>query len=605
MTSRSLDPRLRQLAERAEAPGAGLEDAGEVHASVLVRTSGEPPQDMPGRWNQVAPGIYLVDLPASELNAVAEHSDVQYVEGGRRLGPALNTSLPATRADLLHQPSRAHPRLTGAGVVVGIIDFGLDFTLDDFRNEDGTTRVAFLWDQSLSPQGNEQHPDQFGFGVEYDADAINTALKAQHPFTVVRHQPEPAAHGTHVTGIAAGNGRSADAQFPADTFIGAAPEATIVFVQPRLGEEAGTLTDSGAVAAAVSYIYAKAFELGMPASINMSLSQNGGSHDGSSLLEATIDLLLESRSGRAFVHAAGNVQVWRNHASGKLASGETRTLHWKCGGGLPIGTGHLPEGIDPTPNELEIWYSPRDKLSVRLINPDGIATDILAPDSQSSHRFADGSVALLDSFRFSPLSGDSQMFMSVQRGTAPAVQPGVWQVEITGTRVRDGRFDVWIERDAQDPPLLQSFFLGSDFDEVMTLGTPATSRRGIAVANYDHRTDSVHFTSSRGRTRDGRAKPELAAPGVKILSSHARGGEPDGAGGVFPMRKAFTGTSMAAPHVTGIVALLLQQDRNLMAAQITKVLTASTVAPTGVNGFDLAWGYGKIDAVAAVELLGE
>ena len=601
MTSRSLDPRLRQLADAPEARNEGVD---EPHTSVLVRVSGEPPQGMPGTWMPVAPGIYAVDLPVSELNAVASHAEVQYVEARRRLGPELNTSLPATRADLLHQPSHVHPTLTGRGVVVGIVDSGLDFTLDDFRNADGTTRVAFLWDQTLRPQGTEQSPEAFNFGVEYDADAINTALKADFPFTVVRHEPAPAAHGTHVTGIAAGNGRSADAQFPAGTFIGAAPEATIIFVQPAFGQEAGTLTDSVSVATAVSYIYAKAFELGMPCVINMSLSQNGGSHDGSSLLESTIDLLLESRAGRAFVHAAGNVQVWRNHASGVLASGQTRTLRWKCGGGLQIGAGVLPEGIDPTPNELEIWHSPRDILSVRLINPDGIATDVLSPDTQSSHRFPDGSVALLDSFRFSPLSGDSQVFMSVQRGTAAAVQPGVWQVEITGVRVRDGRFDVWIERDDQDPPFLQSFFLGTDFDEVMTLGTPATSRRGIAVANYDHRTESVHFTSSRGRTRDGRSKPDLAAPGVKILSSHALGGQPNGAGGVFPARIAFTGTSMAAPHVTGIVALLLEQEPTLTAPQITKLLTASTNPATGVNGFDLAWGYGKVDAVAAVELLG-
>jgi hypothetical protein len=85
--------------------------------------------------------------------------------------------LPATRADLLHQPSPAHPTLTGAGVVVGIVDFGLDYTMDDFRYSDGTARVAFLWDQILQPQGGEHSPVPFGVGVEYDADAINTALR--------------------------------------------------------------------------------------------------------------------------------------------------------------------------------------------------------------------------------------------------------------------------------------------------------------------------------------------------------------------------------------------------------------------------------------------
>ena len=137
----------------------------------------------------------------------------------------------------------------------------------------------------------------------------------------------------------------------------------------------------------------------------------------------------------------------------------------------------------------------------------------------------------------------------------------------------------------------------------MTLGTPATSRRGISVANYDHVAVAPSSSSSRGRTRDGRDKPEVAAPGTNIVSSCAMGGRLDGAGDVHPMRTTMSGTSMAAPHVAGIVALLLQLDPTLSGAQLRKVLLASANVPGGVAPFDVAWGYGRVDAVAAARLL--
>lgn len=613
--ARCLDPRLRQLMDHLDDPEALADDvrtnrvtaasdqeitAESLTSHVLVRLSGEPPQVRGSRWTQVAPGIYAVDLPVTELGALADHPAVQYVEAGSTLGPQLDTSIGETGTDALHT---AHPELTGRGVVVGIIDYGLDYTLDDFRNEDGTSRVAFLWDQRLRPLEGERSPARFGFGVEYDADAIDAALQAELPFSVVRHRPQVEAHGTHVAGIAAGNGRSGDNESPAGRFAGVAPEATIVFVQPAFGDEAGSLTNSARVATAVAYVYAKARELGLPCVINMSLSQNGGSHDGASVLEQTIDLLLEERAGRAFVHAAGNVQIWRNHASGQLAAGQTRTLRWRCGGGLPLPDGPAPAGPDPTPNEVEIWYSSRDTFAVRLIHPAGTASPVLIPDVRTAHRFADGTVALLDSVRFSPLNGDAQVFVSVQRGTAAAVTRGEWRLEITATEVKDGRFDAWIERDQQQPAHLQSFFVGDDFDPVMTLGTPATSRNGIAVANYDHVAQALQGSSSRGRTRDGRAKPEVAAPGVKIVAACALGGRPNGAGGTVPMRVAKTGTSMSAPHVAGIVALMLQRNPNLTTAQIRAALVASASQPDGVSGFDVGWGHGRVNAAKAVALL--
>ncbi|SDI31119.1 Subtilase family protein [Actinokineospora alba] len=614
----ALDPRLGDLVDKLTEPGLLDDDldAGRVRVQsvehekvltvrVLVKVSGAPPHVPGSTWIPLAAGIHAVEVPVAELRRLAAHPTVDYVEASQPYAPQLDTALGETGVDLLHQPAAPRPALTGKGVVVGVIDSGMDYTLDDFRDADGRSRVAFLWDQTEEPAAGEHAASPWGLGVEYDAAALDLALKHDDPFNVAHHQPEPSSHGTHVAGIAAGNGRSADAQFPAGKFVGAAPEATIVFVQPQPAR-AGSFTDSWTVAAAVSYIYAKADELDLPCVINMSLSRNGGSHDGASLVERVIDSLVEAQSGRAFVHAAGNGHVWDNHASGTLAAGATRTLSWQVGGGLELPGGAVPAAPDPSLNELELWYSSNDSFHVRLISPTGASTVAFAPGDRDFHTFADGTTALVDSEQFSALNGDARVFIRVERGTAPAVTSGKWQVEITAAEIREGRFDAYIERDARERGVqhMQSFFPTPDFDGEQTLGTPATSRTGIAVANYDHRTTMIQDASSRGRTRDGRAKPDVAAPGVRIMSACSMGGRPTEAGAVHPMRVPKTGTSMSAPHVAGIIALLLQRRPGLTSEQIRSILVASARQVDGVAVFDQAWGHGRVDAVEAVRLLG-
>jgi subtilisin family serine protease len=623
---KSLDPRLRRLVRtRADtdrlahdlargvvsmAPEAGAEEpsAENVRKRVLAMlSSNQVPDRLPQyRWRKISDGIYAVELPVSEIETLAATPGVEYVEAGRELGPLLVSSVPATRANLVHNPTNGTPGFDGSDVIVGIVDFGLDFTLDDFRRPDGTTRVAFLWDQALNPNSNEHAPAGFGFGVEYDAAAINQALAAPDPFTIVRHRPAPSSHGTHVAGIAAGSGRSGDNTFPSGQFIGTAPGATIIFVQPEPTDQTTTFTDSVRVAEAVAYIYEKAEQLGRPCVVNMSLGQNGGSHDGESVVERAIDQLL-AQPGRGMTLAAGNEHIWQGHASGQIAQGATRTLTWKMGfmAPFPVG-GTLPPGLgDFTPNELEIWYSSRDRLSVRVIDPSGQSTSIVSPGGTVLETLPSGDQVFIDSERFAILNGDARIYIEVSPGSF-LVSPGDWTVELTAIESRNGRFDAWIERDARRRDNRfrdQSFFVGADFDGVMTLGTPATPRRAVAVANFDHVVVTPSLSSSRGPTRDGRQKPEVAAPGTNILSSNSMGGRPDGNGGVHAMRVSMSGTSMAAPHVAGIIALMLQKRTDLTAPQIRSILITAGSAPAGVTPFDVAWGFGRVDARSAVDLV--
>jgi subtilisin family serine protease len=210
--------------------------------------------------------------------------------------------------------------------------------------------------------------------------------------------------------------------------------------------------------------------------------------------------------------------------------------------------------------------------------------------------------------RFSPLNGDAQIYIEVSPPPGGRIRSGVWRVQVQGALVRDGHFDAWIERDVRldtNNFADQSFFVGADFVPERTLGTPATARRAIAVANYVHAAEAPEDSSSRGPTRDGRRKPEVAAPGTTIFSSCAGGGRPNPKkpGTNFPMRIPMTGTSMAAPHVTGVVAQLLQRRPDLRADQLRTILIASARPVAGQAGFDIAWGFGRVDAEAAANLL--
>lgn len=620
---KELDPRLRRLVRSAgdrrrldRDRRGGIVSAAPTPAAgppaftkrVLVQLAeGRIPRGFDDAgWTEIVPDIYTASIPVERLAELAARPEVHYVEAGRSLHPALDTSLPETRADDVQQGSPGQPGLRGRGVVVGIVDLGFDFTLDDFRNPDGSTRVAFLWDQGLTPQAGEHSPAGFAYGVEYDRARIDAALASPNPFGVVRHRPAPGSHGTHVAGIAAGNGRSAGGAFAVGRFVGAAPEATLVLVHPATEANLGTFADSVRVAEAIAYVYARAQELGLPCVINMSLGQNGGSHDGETVVERAIDGLLTT-PGRAFVVAAGNEHVWRGHASGDLAAGATRTLQWKVGGGMPVPGGATGTGADVTNNELEVWYSSRDLFELRISGPAGDQSAAILPGSTETLTLS-GNEVFVDSERFNRLNGDARIYVEVSPGNANQVTAGVWRLELRAVESRNGHFDAWIERDARRSVnnfADQSFFVGTDFDALKTLGTPASGRRSLAVANYFHVSQAVEASSGRGGTRDGRNKPELAAPGTNVLSSGAMGNRPNPGlpGAVFPVRVRMTGTSMAAPHVAGIGALLLEKAPTLTAEQLRKVLIASASVPAGASVFDPSWGYGRVDAAAALELV--
>lgn len=604
---RKLDPQLEYLVEEgADAatsfdegtmnrfgleaiPGTGRRRP-RVEANVLVQYSGDAGGDgvsaleaagltIRGIAGDVVTGVIDVkDL--EKLGAIAE---IERVESARTVHPELDLAVPESRASLVHA---GPPGRRGAGVVVGIVDTGCDFTHACFRKADGTSRILAIWDQGLTAQAGESSPAGFGYGVEYTQAQINAALASAAPFNAVRHR-DPGLHGTHVTGIAAGDGSVAGnaapggTEDPAGTYIGVAPEADIIVVAARsngtegLGSSANTLDG-------VNYIFQRAQDFDRPCVINMSLGDNLGPHDGTSLLERGIDNLLGGQ-GRAFVKSAGNAGSVRIHAQGNLGTGVTQDVRFLQGAG------------DTLANQIDLWYDGADTFRVSIVDPTGAVQGPVIVGSATTLTFPGGNTVRVDHRGNDPFNSDKRIFMTFRQGSASSIRSGTWAIQLFGvSSPSGGRFDAWVQRGNDVIPE----FISPHESNAMTISTPGTAREVITAANYSARgfsAGTLASSSSRGPTRDGRAAPTVASPGTSVRSASAEnsGGDP---------YQTMSGTSMSAPHVTGAIALMFQKNRYRTQAQIKECIenSARTDAQTGPTP-NTAWGHGKLDVKAAVD----
>jgi subtilisin family serine protease len=624
---RKLDPRLRLHAPRPARAAVTTAQHAEPKdlAQVFVEVANSDARKWIKRQRWVKDFVQVVDgyctatVVRDRIAKLAAHAGVTEVEAVRFYRPQLDVSVGSIHG--WAPPANASQMTQGAGVIVGIVDYGLDFTLTDFDDEKNDTRIRFLWDQQLKPENAEQSPKKYKYGVEYSATDIDSAPAA------IRHKPVDAdsdvsGHGTHVAGIAAGNGSTGDPDFPAGNYVGVAPGADIVFVHlnreatvSQVGAPAGTLANSVNLIHAITYCFEKADELRMPCVVNLSMGFNGGGHDGNTEVEWAIDALLQ-RPGRAVVIAAGNENRSDKHVywRGSVNPSEPFELAWEMGMMLSNGRTAIPHG-DTTPNELEIWYANDCELAVELVAPRNEQTSkpVEPDDPELPVEFAGGERALITSYGATPWQGSARIHIHLSEGTrtGKGIRAGVWTVRLHAKKLgavatNEGavRFDAWIERTIPDdaPRFMRSRFRGASPAGAITITTPGTARRAITVASCDSDLQQPQISefSGRGPTRDGREKPDITAPGQSVFSTNA------GAGPGTPARRVAHGTSMSAPHVAGVVARLLSRHHFLSAREIRDILVETADSPQGAaRQWDSAWGYGRVNAEAAMKRLEE
>jgi len=536
---------------------------------------------------------------------------------------------------------------TGAGVVIGIIDTGIDFNSKDFKHLDGTTRIISYWDQAnpvlVGP------PSGFFYGKEWLASDINAGTNSALP-----ESQDFDGHGTHVAGIAAGNAQAGEGGTCGvqGIYAGVAPEADLYIVKLQelasgnLKESVSTLESK--VVDAVSYIFQRSSGLHRAAVVNLSLGSHEGPHDGLSYFDAMINgMTLKAASGKAkiVVAAAGNDNGQPVHASAQVHHGGAVTAV-----SLYIPP-YTPSGTDDEQLVLHGFHVYGDTISVTITSPlppdgHGIVVGPVRTDGTAAHvSTVDGEIDLCVSSAFAcspgnPWNGHDADIVVVLKNTInqpPTDTPpasGTWEFDFSGSTITStGIIDMYLEEQRGGTVTDPAHFVNapiqwtSGVDYTGDVTSPASADSVIAVGAYTTKTKWRNISgadstavgaygnicpfSSLGPRRDGVIKPDITAPGQMIastLSQSAKGpqGIPDGYWLQAGFKAVLAGTSMSAPHVAGAVALMLSDpgDTTWQTAYPSRVKDRlkNTARRDGFTGPDSnsVWGWGKLDVAAAL-----
>jgi subtilisin family serine protease len=384
-------------------------------------------------------------------------------------------------------------------------------------------------------------------------------------------------------------------------------------IQDDVERRRSTFSDTSSITHAVEYLLGIAQEEKLPISINISLGTNGGSHDGSSGVSRWLDAYL-AQPGRAICVAAGNAGQEKAQSEGDLAwiMGRIHTSGQIPARGLEVEIEWtvVGDGIeDWSENELEIWYSAQDRFIISLKPPRASDWIEVRPrEYVENRRLAGGVTVSIYNELYHPTNGGNYIAVYLSPNLDPenfrGIPKGIWRVRLRGDEVRDGRFNAWIERD--DPMEIgrvgqrrmfrfPSFFSEKSNVDSHSITSLACGHRVIAVANLDEEKQQINATSSQGPTRDGRCKPEIAAPGTRVIAANGFGEDEE-------LWIGMTGTSMASPYVAGVIGLMLATNPDLTAAQCLGILQRTSRPLAGAS---YKWvsdvGFGRIDAESALE----
>lgn len=509
--------------------------------------------------NQNRGRVRTAFLPIGSLDRLSEEPAIERIKPSRKLHWRMDV---APQKVALPSFTQKNSQLTGKGVVIGVIDSGIDSEHPAFSG-----RILRIWDQTLSGKGVAEGSYGSELIDKYTAMSVDTD-----------------GHGTHVAGIAGGSDKE---------FCGVAPQAEFIIVKTDLQD--------AHIADAVRYVFRVASEMGLPSVVNLSLGGHADGHDGTDSLSKIINA--QTGPGRIVCTAAGNEGNDNIHGQTIVSSGDMSTMRF----GAPL-------------NQVGIvwlngWYSRDSELEISLRSPNGFVTPfqpIITDDNPSQeYNLSDARVQIVTPGK-DPMNGDYNFFVQI-RGTGEGqfnqpVPGGVWQLRLRNTCSKETRVDVWTLDDAGSV-----FFTGKSIADSVKIGSPGCASSAVTVASYTTKAkyididgkerpmglelDTISEFSSEGPLRNGDCKPDIAAPGAMIVSALSSDADLDRSMIINSKFVALAGTSMATPFVTGLVALLLQRNPKLDPEGLKELLYKNSSIPGKQKGvFDRKWGFGLINA---------
>ena len=515
------------------------------------------PQGNAVRIEELIAGYAILTMPETLIEALADVEQIEYIEKPKRLFFA---DLAGSTASCYAPGSQLYNELTGKGVLVAVIDSGISYWNEDFRKDDGTTRILYLWDQVLNR--------------EFDREQINEALAAGSRQQAEQIVPsiDTTGHGTAVAGIAAGNGKTGGV-----AYAGMARESDLLIV--RLGTpRTASFPRTTELMRALTYTVNKAVALKMPVAVNLSFGNTYGAHNGTSLLERFLDNVSEigrsvicvgsGNEGASGGHVGGSVAV-TGHQGGRTEavrqSGSQTFFRQYTEGStglirqldssvtenmtrIELTVGNYETGLN-----VQLWKEYTDRYRVIMVSPQGeyfvVDTDRAG---RQSYRLGTTEILLYNGEPAPYLTSQEIYFDFLPAGSGRYLESGVWTFLLEPVETITGNYTFYLPSGTARSE--KTRFVRTTPDVTLTI--PSTASKVITVGAYDPVYEAYADFSGRGylyqervnsRTSDSFVKPDLVAPGVGVMAPDRNGGY-----------AAVTGTSFAAPFVTGAAALLMQ-----------------------------------------------
>jgi subtilisin family serine protease len=469
--------------------------------------------------------------------------------------------------------------LLGSGVLIGFLDTGIDYTNPIFKNADNTTRIVSIWDQTIV---SDQYPPSANYGTVYSREQINEALRSETPYEIVPSRDE-IGHGTMIAGIAAGNA------VPENQFVGVAPGAELIVVKLKQAKQylreffvippGVPCYQENDILFALVYIFQIARELNRPLALCVALGTSQGAHDGRGTLSSFLSLQAED-VGNGIVVAAGNEGNARRHYYGTI----NPTVGYDVVE-LSVGRGEL--GFS-----MELWGDSPGVFSLDIQSPSGEYVPRMVPRLDESREISfifEQTIIIIDYQIVESQSGDQLILLRFRN---PA--PGIWKFNVYGRGDIQVGFHIWLPMQGFISD--NTFFVRSDpYTTILSLGNAVSV---LTVTAYNTEDDSLYLNASRGFTRVGDIKPEIAAPGVNVTSPTLDQGFSDA-----------TGTSVSAAHTAGVAALLLEwgivrgNQVSMSTVEMKVFLIRGARRELQIPYPNRDWGYGILDVYNVFDTL--